>query len=219
MQKPILIIGNKNYSSWSLRAWLWLKHQKIDFKEQQILLAEKHTKAQLANFNSNNRVPLLLDGDIEVWDSLAIANYVSLNFTKTSAYPKNKRDQALALSLVAEIHSSFHRLRKALPMNCRLISTPKKIQLTDEVKTEIARLDELISAIFMQNTSGAYLFGDDYFLADAFFAPFALRFLAYDVSLSVQTKAYIDKIMADENMQNWIQAANSEKSIIEKVEI
>lgn len=219
MQEPLLIIGNKNYSSWSLRVWLWFKHQKINFKEKQILLSEKHTKTKLANFNSNNKVPLLLDGGIEIWDSLAIINYASLNFTKKSAYPKNKRDQALAFSLVAEIHSSFHRLRKALPMNCRLISTPKKIQLTDEVMQEISRLDTLISTILTQNSSGAYLFGDEYFLADAFFAPFALRFLAYDVNLSAQTSTYIEKIMTDKNLQNWIQAANYETSFIENVEI
>lgn len=216
MQELTLVIGNKNYSSWSLRAWIWLKTNNLDFIEKQVLLAQSDTKANLANFNSNYKVPILLDENLQIWDSIAIAEYVSAKFLQKTGYPQDYQQQALARSFVAEIHSGFFNIRKELPMNCRKIDNPTKIQISEKANAEIERMQKiLIQALDLtKNLQNSWLFGEEYSIADAFFAPFAIRFLGYGVELDDKIKPYIEKLIKEKNMQLWLADAKAETAVI-----
>lgn len=112
-----LIIGNKNYSSWSLRAWAFMRQNQINFKEKKVNLYEQDTDAKLSEYHSDLKVPILLDDKIEVWDSLAILEYLSEQHLKGSGYPKDSKSRALARSVSNEVHSSFMNIKNELPMN------------------------------------------------------------------------------------------------------
>ena len=203
-----LVIGNKNYSSWSLRPWLAMRQLGIDFSEVQIALYRPESSQHIRRYSPAGKVPVLLDGSITVWDSLAILDYLAECLPTLHWWPTDNAARAIARSVCAEMHSGFQALRHNMPMNCRA-KLPGK-GMTPDVQTDIDR----ITAIWRDcrqtfGVDGALLFGQ-FMIADAMFAPVALRFVTYDVPLDAISQQYVEAILALPAMQEWLQAADAE---------
>jgi len=221
MGQLTLIIGNKNYSSWSLRPWIFMKHFNISFIEKRIALFAETTDSELEPYFSDFKVPVLQDDDFNVWDSLAIMEYVSENYLEGRGWPSDIKARAMARSISAEMHSSFMALRNALPMNCRKHFPGFKI--TAEVQQDIKRISDLWSVCrdrFGSNSSqnNPWLFGE-YSIADAMFAPVVLRLAGYDVKTNQLASEYISATLALPELQDWIEAGKAETEIIEMDEV
>lgn len=210
---PILVIGNKNYSSWSLRGWLALQAFAIDFDEIQIELFSESAKPILDKYSPTGKVPVLVVHDEIVWDSLAIAGYLADNYPDKQMWGDHP---ALCHSLVAEMHSGFMGLRSEMPMNIR---ATRQITPSQQCLDDIARVEAIFSRYRNQFASeGDYLLGK-FSLADVFFAPLAFRFNTYnqhsDIKLSLVAQTYVDTLLAHPSMQLWQQQALLETSVIE----
>ena len=212
-----LIIGNKNYSSWSLRPWIFMRHFEIEFEEKRIPLFTETTDEQLKPYFSNLKVPVLLEGDFVVWDSLAILEYLSENYLESRGWPKDSKARAVARSVSAEMHSSFANLRNALPMNCR-----KKFpgfELSPEVRRDIERIVQVWRYCRKKYGGGGdWLFGE-FSIADAMFAPVVLRFDGYDVPLDDGEASYVQTVLKHPQIIDWINAGKREKEVIEFDEV
>ena len=169
-----LIIGNKNYSSWSLRPWLLLSTFKIEFEEIQESLRQEGLTERLRQYSPTGRVPVLIDENTAVWDSLAICEYVSEKYLAGKGWPEDEALRAEARAVCAELHAAFMGLRGELPMNCR---ATRKVELSDSAKLDIARVDAIWSKGMLAG-KGSWLFGD-FSIADCFYAPVVLRFKTY----------------------------------------
>lgn len=217
MSSLTLVIGNKNYSSWSLRPWVFLKRNQIDFEERRVALFTETTNAELEQYNSDFKVPVLRDGDLFVWDSLSILEYVSETCLGSKGWPRESHARALARSVSCEMHSSFANVRNELPMNCR--KTFHDIELSSEANREIGRICSLWRQCrSLYGKSGEWLFGE-YSIADAMFAPVALRFHGYSIPLSGLEKAYVQSVLRQPCIVEWIEAGIAEKEVIEQDEI
>ncbi|MGB8697837.1 MAG: glutathione S-transferase family protein [Thermosynechococcaceae cyanobacterium] len=208
MEPLTLVIGSKNYSSWSLRPWLALKQAGIDFSEICIRLDQPETAAQIRQYSPSGRVPVLLHGDLTVWDSLAICEYMAEQFPEHHWYPEDSAARAIARSVSAEMHSSFQALRTNMPMNC--CAQLPGVGRTPEVQQDIERITDLWThcrQLFGQ--AGPFLFGL-FTIADAMYAPVVLRFMTYDVALDGICKAYAEAILGLPTMQAWLKAAEAE---------
>ena len=213
MSNLTLIIGNKNYSSWSLRPWVFMRHLGIEFSEKRIPLFTPTMEADLAPYGSNSKVPVLLDDGFIVWDTLAIMEYVSEMYLDNNGWPVDAKARAIARSVSAEMHSSFTDLRNALPMNCRKDFPGFKI--SPEVQEDIDRIAELWRKCRTDyGTGGDWLFGN-YSIADAMFAPVVLRLKGYGVTLGDIEEAYMHVVLSQPVMQEWIEAGKQEKEVIE----
>lgn len=206
-----LVIGNKNYSSWSLRPWLFLKHIGVPFKEIRIPLFTPEMAARIAHYSPAGKVPVLLDGGLTVWESLAICEYLAERFPEAGGWPAERSARAVARAAAAEMHAGFPDLRAELAMNCRARRT---VTPSPAAQADIER----IHALWRQcrdsyGQTGPWLFGT-FTIADAMFAPVALRFLTYGVRLPAMSRAYVDTISADPAIQEWLQAAHAEREII-----
>ena len=213
-----LIVGNKNYSSWSLRPWLAMKVAGIVFTEQRIPLYGPGSKEQILAFSPAGKVPCLIDGTREgslvVWDSLAICEYLAEK--KPSLWPRDSAARAVARSVSAEMHSGFTSLRTHMSMNIRK-HYPDKGR-TPEVLADIGRILAMWSdcrARFGQD--GPFLFGQ-FSIADAMYAPVVLRFRTYAVELPPACRAYADAILALPAMQEWMEAARAETESLPQFE-
>ena len=207
-----LVIANKNYSSWSLRAWLLLRVKNIPFEEERIPLDRPDTKERILAHSPAGKVPVLIDDAIVVWDSLAIAEYLAERFPDRGLWPRDTRARARARSVTAEMHSGFAALRSAMPMNCRG-SFPGK-GFTRESTADIARvvaLWEQCRADF--GAGGEFLFGE-FCVADAFFAPVMSRFTTYAVPLKDTARPYADAVRALPAMQEWMASGRAESELI-----
>ncbi|OWY39208.1 glutathione S-transferase [Xenophilus sp. AP218F] len=203
-----LIIGNKNYSSWSLRPWLVLKMLNEPFQEQQIDLFLSDTKARILAANPAGKVPVLIDDKLRVWDSLSICEYLAECFPASRLWPDDGALRAIARSIVSEIHSGFSAMRQHLPMNIRLSRVA--YESSPAVESDIARVIALWEEHLPRHESdGPFLFGA-FTIADAFCAPIATRFATYDVKLPTRSQAYVQHILSLPAMQEWYQAARSE---------
>jgi glutathione S-transferase len=212
-----LIIGNKNYSSWSLRPWIFMKHLNLEFTEKRIPLFTETTDQELEPYFSDYKVPVLLDDDVTVWDSLAILEYLSENYLNSKGWPENVKVRALARSVSAEMHSSFVNVRSEMPMNCR--KTFHNIRLSDAAAREVERIKTLWRTCRTEyGGQGEWLFGQ-YSIADAMYAPIALRFAGYSISLTGIEKAYVESVLAHPNINQWIEAGKAEKEVIVEDEI
>lgn len=168
-----LIIANKNYSSWSLRGWLTLKAFDVPFEEIKLSLFTEDFYNTLSLYSPVKKVPVLVDGDLSVWDSLAIAEYVNETCLSGKGWPAEPKKRAVARSVVAEMHSGYSALRNEMPMNCR---AKRKIELSRMAQQDIKNICHLWENLRSQHKDqGPYLFGE-FSLADAYFAPVAFRF-------------------------------------------
>jgi len=207
-----LIIGNKNYSSWSLRPWLFLKYHDIVFEEIRIPLYREDSKPKLLSYSPAGKVPTLLDGDINVWDSLAILEYLAERFPQTQGWPEDIAERALARSLAAEMHSGFTALRSHCGMNCR--RTPAAKQLPDAVYADIERIGQIWQQCRQQHSAkGPWLFGR-FTIVDAMFAPVALRFYSYQLATNPEAQAYINTVLENPAVKAWIDAGKLETEVI-----
>jgi len=208
-----LIIGNKNYSSWSLRPWLLLATHKLAFEEERIPLDEPDTKARILAASEAGKVPVLKDGDLTVWDSLAICEYVSEKYLDGKGWPQDMAARAEARAVSAEMHSGLSAIRGQMPMNCR--ATGRKVPMTPELEQEIARVDRLWSQCRQKyGSAGPWLFGE-FSIADCMFAPVTSRFATYGVSLSESAAAYQQQVLNADAMRAWVQAGCEETEIVE----
>ncbi len=206
--RPLLVIGTRNYSSWSLRPWLLLRHHGVTFDEACLPLDTPEFAAGVARWSPSRRVPALQHGDLSVWDSLAICEYVNETFLGGAGWPVDSAARATARSVSAEMHSGFQALRGGLPMNCRRRATGFVADAA--AQRDIARVCDLwrdCRARF--GASGDFLFGA-FSIADAMYAPVASRFVTYGIALDADARAYVDALFALPAMREWLDASAAE---------
>lgn len=215
MNKPLLIIGNKNYSSWSMRAWLMLKHADVDFDEMRIALHTPGYQLKLAYFSPAGKVPVYRDGELTVWDTLSIAEY--LYESHPSLWPANKAERAVARSVSAEMHAGFSAMRQAMPMNIR--ARGRHVLVTPEIEADIVRIKNIWRDLRNRHEqAGAWLFGE-YSIADAMFAPVVFRFITYGISEAGVIEEYMKIVTGDPFAQEWIRASELEQEVIVPYEV
>ncbi|HWK44866.1 MAG TPA: glutathione S-transferase family protein [Stellaceae bacterium] len=212
-----IYLGNKNYSSWSLRPWLALKATGVPFDEVVIPLYEPTSRATILKYSPSGRVPTLAHGAITVWESLAICEYIAELFPAATLWPADPAVRATARSVSTEMHAGFQALRAHLPMNIRS-SFPNR-GVTPEVQSDINRVAALWRDCRKQVPEGAgpFLFGG-FTVADAMYAPVVSRFRTYKIDLDEACQAYADAIWTLPAMQEWALAASNEPMIIEDSE-
>ncbi|EGQ7816916.1 glutathione S-transferase family protein [Vibrio parahaemolyticus] len=208
-----LFIGNQNYSSWSLRAWLIFSQYDVKVDVIKLTLFTEDFYDKLASVTPTAKVPTLVDGEVTVWDSLAILEYVNEQYLQGKAWPSHVAYKVKARAISAEMHSGFFDLRNELPMNCR---ARRKVELSDGALKDIARIDAIWSEQ-MAKFPDAFLFGE-WSIADAMYAPVALRFETYGIELSQGAKAYQQKVLASQAVQKWLAQASQETDIVEEDE-
>ena len=212
-----LYVGNKNYSSWSLRAWLALKATGVEFVEEVVPIFQPGSREELLKYSPTGKVPVLHHGDIVVWDSLAICGHLAENFPEARLWPVEPAAKAAAWSISAEMHSGFMALRREFPMNIRS-SFPGR-EPSAEAQTDINR----VMAIWRQcrnrfgEGKGDFLFGP-FTIADAMYAPVVTRFRTYKIDLEREAETYCDAIAALPSMQEWAVAAGNEPMVIDQFE-
>ncbi len=216
MSTTTLIIGNKNYSSWSLRPWLLLKQAGIAFTEKRIPLCMPDTKVEILKHSPAGKVPVLHDGDVTLWESLAICEYLAEKYPQRNLWPADPVARAHARVIACEMHAGFAALRQHMNMNCRK-RLPGKGR-TPEVLKDIER----VCAIWNDSRSrfgdgGDFLFGQ-FSIADAMFAPVVLRFVTYVVDLDPVSAAYVQAITTLPAMQQWLTEAAAETEVITQYE-
>lgn len=212
-----LLIGNKNYSSWSLRPWILMKVAGIPFEEINIALYSPEGKEALKNYTDAGKVPVLIDNDMTIWDSLSIAEYLAEHHPEKQLWPLASDSRAIARSVSAEMHSSFFAVRSTLPMNCR-----RNMQYhveSDDLQVDIDRICHLWRRCREEyGERGEFLFGQ-FSIADAFYAPVVIRLNGYTIPVGDIERSYMDSILALDAMQEWIAAAKEEETVVEAYEI
>lgn len=211
-----LVIGNKNYSSWSLRPWLLLRHFDVPFEEIAIALFTQGYQQELAKYSPTLRVPVLKDGESTIWDSLAICEYVSEKYLEGAALPANVEERALCRAYCSEMHSGFMAIRSEMPMNCR---ARKRLEITAAADADCRRVDQLFSDARAQfSCRGEYLFGE-FSLADCMFAPIVMRFTTYGVELSESSQKYVRTMLQNTALSAWVEDAQNESQILVDFEL
>jgi glutathione S-transferase len=205
-----LVIGNRNYSSWSLRTWLLLRHYGIDFAEVRLSLDTPGFQEQVARWSPAGRVPVLMDGNVSVWDSMAIAEYINEALLDGRGWPATREKRAFARSITAEMHAGFAALRSEMPMNVR--RRPSTVLLSDAARRDVSRVQAIWDECLARD-SGPWLFAD-FSIADAFYAPVALRFATYKIALSPLSSAYQARMIADPAVKEWCRAAEAETEVV-----
>ena len=209
-----IYLGNKNYSSWSLRGWLMLKAVGVPFTETVIPLRQPDTQDNIRRYSPSGRLPVLHHGDIVVWESLAIGEYLAERFPEAGLWPTDPTARALARAISSEIHAGFNAMRHELPMNVRLVRAKDNIE--PAARDDINRI-----TAFWRDTrarygqGGPYLFGR-FTAADAMYAPVVSRFFTYDVDLDADSEAYRDAVWEYPAMKEWVQAARNEPMIVDE---
>ncbi len=217
MAKPVLYVGNQNYSSWSLRPYMGLKQADIPFDLKLILLDTPQFKGQVRKVSPAGRVPVLVHGKVTVWDTLAILEYVAERWPAKNLWPTQVAARAHARAISAEMHSGFGALRNACPMNIR--RPPKKVPMSDAVLADIKRIDDLwCNARKEFGKGGPFLFGK-FCVADAMYAPVASRFETYDIKLSRLAEAYKNAVLESVAFKAWKEGALKEKWIVPHDEV
>jgi glutathione S-transferase len=221
MAEFTLFIGNKNYSSWSLRGWLACKLAGIDFEEALVrldpLVGAEETQGRLRSVSPAGRVPVLRHGDLLIWDTMSIGEYLAELFPAKGLWPADRAARALARSIAAEMHSGFGALRNQLPMNMRRVKPPPAID--DAARADIARVQAIWRDCRQRfGRGGAYLFGAPT-LADAFYAPVVSRFTTYGVALDGGAAAYCAAMWQWPALEAWREAALKEPWIVAEDEV
>ena len=211
-----LVIGNKNYSSWSLRPWLLLKQAGIPFREIRVSLYTEASRAEIRQYSPSGKVPALLDDGVTVWESLAICEYLADKFPEKQFWPADRVARAEARCVATEMHAGFAALRQHMSMNCRK-HLPGKGH-TPEVLKDIARIGRLWNDCRARfGEGGPFLFGK-FSIADAMYAPVALRFVTYDVELDPVSATYVKTITALPAIKQWVADAHAETAVIPQFE-
>jgi glutathione S-transferase len=216
-----LYIGNKNYSSWSMRPWVLLKQAGIAFEEVRVRFdsfdADSEFKRVMSPVSPTGKVPALVDGDLVVWDTLAIAEYVAETHPDKKLWPADAKARARARSVCAEMHSGFGALRNHCPMNIeaslpdigRLIWRDKA-----DVRADVSRLCGLWSELLAAQPAGGLLFGE-FSIADAYFAPVCMRINTYGLPLPADLAAYVARVSALPGVKAWVEDALAEHDFID----
>ncbi len=215
-----LYIGNKNYSSWSMRPWVLMRQAGIDFEEVLVRFdsfdAGSEFKRRIGPVSPTGKVPALVHGDLVVWDTLAIAEYLAERFPDRALWPAEARARAVARSACAEMHSGFSALRGACPMNIEArLPEVGALMWRDKpgVRADVERLAALWTQL-LDTHGGPMLFGA-FSIADAFFAPVCMRLVTYALPLPPQIAAYVDRVQALPGVQDWVQGALAERDFRE----
>ena len=211
-----LYIGNKNYSSWSMRPWVLLKQAGIPFQEVKVLFDSfdpgSNFKVTLDGVTPAGKVPVLLDGDFAIWDTLAIAEYVAEKFPEKKLWPQDPRARARARSICAEMHSGFAALRGSCGMNIEA-SLPHIGQLVwrdkPAVRADVQRIVSMWGELLAQH-GGPLLFGD-FTIADSYFAPVCMRLKTYALPVPAEISAYVERVRALPGIKAWIDDALAEQ--------
>jgi len=212
-----LIIGNKNYSSWSLRPWLLMKVKNVPFNEIKVPLYIEGSKDKLLSFSPSGKVPAFEHEGNSVWDSLAICEHIADLYPDNKCWPENINQRALARSISHEMHSGLLAIRNTLHMNCRKLITFKKI--SQELRTDITRVCDIWQYCRKQHSnSGKFLFGE-FSIADAMYAPIVLRFNSYGIEVGDIEKEYMDNILSIPSLQKWIAEGIQEKEHLAEYEV
>lgn len=215
MPKPVLVIGNKNYSSWSLRPWLLLKHLGVEFDEVRIPLYVDGAKERILEFSPAGKVPVYIDGDVTIWESLAIMEYLAESHP--SVWPAAKEARAAARSVAAEMHAGFTAMRDKMPHNARAVG--RQVTITPGVARDVERVIEIWETSRRgYGSGGPWLFGG-FSAADAMYAPVAFRFRTYGVTPSSLAGEYMEAVLADPHMRDWLRAGEEETEVLEFFEV
>jgi glutathione S-transferase len=206
-----LVIGNKNYSSWSMCPWLLLKMFNVDFEEIQIALYQDNTAEKLGPYSPSLKVPVLLHREITVWDSLAICEYISEQFINNSAWPASPKRRACARSTTAEVHSGFPYLKREWPLNCKV---SYKLKPSPQLLDEIARIDAIWSCCRREfGENGNYLYGR-FSIADCMYAPIAACFSIYKADLSQAAHIYVQTLLENPFVKKWLTLGRQEQESV-----
>jgi glutathione S-transferase len=212
MAQLTLVIGNKNYSSWSMRPWVLMKQLEIPFEEKKLRFHSTEWDAEIERWSPSRLVPVLWRGDDAVWDTLAIAETLHEWFPGKGIWPKDAAARAFARSVSAEMHSGFRDLRSNMPMNIRA-SHPGK-GMRPEVQANIDRIEKLWSEARRRfGAGGPYLFGA-FSAADAMFAPVATRFRTYAVRLGAESARYCETALSAPGVRAWVEQSLQEKEFV-----
>jgi glutathione S-transferase len=203
-----LVIVNKAYSSWSLRPWILMRQFDIAFEETVIAMARPETRAEILRYSPTGKVPCLIDGEVVVWESLAILEYLAELFPALAIWPREGAARAHARALSAEMHAGFQALRQHCPT--QFLRPVRRIALTPEAQTDVARIEAAwAEARARFGAAGPFLFGE-FSAADAMFAPVVNRFHTYDVPVGAATRAYVAAIQNLPAWKAWISGAEGE---------
>jgi glutathione S-transferase len=202
-----LVIGNKNYSTWSLRPWLLLKAFNVHFEEVNVSLAQEGLRDRLLEHSPSAKVPVLIERDLHVWDSLAICEYVNDVHLEGKGWPHSPKDRAKARTVTSEMHSGFFGVRGTMPMNIR---ARRRLDITQDAAKDIARIEE----IWADHHRSGWLF-ESFSIADCFYAPVAFRFLTYGVELNEAASQYMHKLLAHPALEEWVNAAKAEAEVLD----
>jgi glutathione S-transferase len=213
-QRPLLLIGNKTFSSWSLRPWLLLRHFDVEFDELMLPLDTPEFEQRIAQYSPTRRVPALWLGDECIWDSLAICETANERWLGDRAWPAEPRARAAARSAAAEMHSGFGAMRAQLPMTCR--RQPRAPHWDEAAQRDIERVQELWRRLRQAHGDGEGFLCGPFGIVDAMFAPVCLRFRAYGPVLDRNAQRYMDAMLALPAMQRWLREAAAEPETVEK---
>ena len=213
-----LLIGNKNYSSWSMRPWVLMRQLGLHFEEHKLRLdfsEHSHFRREVARFSPAGRVPVLVDEDFSVWDSLAIMEYLHDKFPGHGVWPEDIRDRARARSLAAEMHAGFSALRTHCPMNieARLPEAGARVLAEHEaLRQDLLRVEQMWAEALVAS-GGPFLFGE-FSAVDAMYAPVCTRLVTYGLPMPATTRAYVDHVTKAPGVAAWIQGALAEHDFI-----
>ncbi|WP_028081201.1 glutathione S-transferase family protein [Solimonas soli] len=210
MNPMTLYIGSKRLSSWSLRPWLLMRHHELPFDEKVIALDTPETHAQILLHSPSGRVPALEHGELRVWESLAICEYLAETYALPRAWPLQPAARAMARSISHEMHSGFADLRRELPFNAT--RAPGRTAVSPAVEADIVRIRQIWREARRQyGTDGEWLFGK-FGIADAMYAPVAIRFFIYDIALDGVERDYMHSVILHPAVQEWMEAATLEQA-------
>ena len=218
MTRPLLVVGNKRYSSWSLRPWLLLRQNGVDFDEERVSLFHGEYKAEILRRSPAGKVPVLIHGDVVVWDSLAIAEYAAEALGLSHGWPRELAARAHARAICAEMHAGFVALRTSCSMN--VARTPSAVALDDATRADVVRVLAIWEGC-LAASGGPFLFGS-FSIADAFYAPVAVRFDRYRLfdgaGAHPASRAWVDRVLALPATQEWVEAGRAETDLIASYE-
>lgn len=207
MARPLLVIGDKNFSSWSLRAWLAMRKSGVLFDEELIPLDTEEFEERIHRYSPTRRVPALHDDGLVIWDSLAICAYANEAYGNGALWPEEPGARAVARAVSAEMHSGFDALRDQMSMNWK--ATRQRVPSTPALERDIERVRTIWSESLAREPRGPWLFGQ-FSIADAMYAPVVLRFHTYQVAVGEPEAAYMRTMLDDADVSEWLHAAQQE---------